>query len=55
MLRTMMRMMNAFIIGKRDAVMAENILVSSFTRPKSLTIRRARSSRISQFGKLNSP
>ncbi len=31
MLRTMTRMTNAFIMGKREAVMAENILVSSFT------------------------
>jgi hypothetical protein len=50
MLNTMMRITKAFIIGKREAVIAENILVSSCTRPKSRTIRKARISRTNQFG-----
>ena len=47
---TMINITNAFIIGKRDAVMAENIFVSSCTRPKSRTILKARISRTIQFG-----
>jgi hypothetical protein len=55
MLRTMPRMTKAFIMGNSDAVMAEIILVSSFTRPKSRTTLNARISRTSQSGMLKGP
>ncbi len=51
----MTRMTKAFIMGKRDAVMAEIILVSSRTRPKSLATRNALISRTSQSGMLKGP
>ena len=54
-LSTMIRITKAFIIGKREAVMAENIFVSSCTRPKSRTIRKARISRTNQSGMSNGP
>ena len=55
MLSTMIMMTKAFIIGTREAVMAENILVSSCTRPKSRTILKARSSRTNQSGMSKGP
>ena len=55
MLKTTNRITNAFIIGNSDAVMAEIILVSSFTRPNSRTTRKARINRTSQSGLLNGP
>jgi hypothetical protein len=54
-LSTMMRMTNAFIMGKSEAVIAENIFVSSCTRPNSLTIRKALINRTSQSGILKGP
>ncbi len=51
----MIKITKAFIIGKREAVMAENIFVSSCTRPKSRTILKARISRTNQSGKSNGP
>ena len=55
MLRTIPRMTKAFIIGNSDAVMAEIILVSSFTLPKSRTTLNARISRTSHSGLLKGP
>ena len=55
MLKTMIKITKAFIIGKREAVMAENIFVSSCTRPKSRTILKARISRTNQSGISNGP
>jgi hypothetical protein len=50
MLTTTIRIMNAFIIGKIDEVMAVIIFDSAGTRPKSLTILKARISRTSHPG-----
>ena len=48
-------MTKAFIMGKRDVVMAVIILASSPTRPKSRTTRRARITRTSESGMSNGP
>ena len=48
-------MTNAFIIGNSDAVIAENIFVSSVTRPKSRTTLNARMSLTSQSGMSKGP
>ncbi len=50
MLKTMTRIMNAFIMGKSDEVIAVIIFVSAGTRPKSLTILKARINRTSHPG-----
>ncbi len=55
MLKTMTRMMKAFIMGKSDVVMAVIIFVSSGTRPKSRTILKARISRTSHSGMSSGP
>jgi hypothetical protein len=48
-------MTNAFIMGNSEAVIAENIFVSSCTRPKSLTILKALINRTNQSGILKGP
>ncbi len=55
MLSTMISMTNAFIMGNSEAVIAENIFVSSCTRPKSLTILKALIKRTNQSGILKGP
>ena len=55
MLKTMTRMMKAFIMGKSDDVMAVIIFVSSGTRPNSRTILKARINRTSHSGMSSGP
>jgi hypothetical protein len=55
MLNTMIKITKAFIIGKRDAVMAENIFVSSCTLPKRRTTLNARINLTNQSGISNGP
>lgn len=55
MLKTIIRMTNAFIIGNNDEVMAEIIFVSSCTFPNSRTTLNARISRTSQSGLSKGP
>jgi hypothetical protein len=55
MLKMMARMTKACIIGSRDAVIAEIIFVSCFTRPNSRTTLNARINRISQSGISDGP
>ena len=55
MLKTIIRITKAFIIGNNDEVMAEIIFVSSCTLPKSRTTLKARISRTSQSGLSKGP
>jgi hypothetical protein len=54
-LKMIINMINAFIIGNSDAAIAENIFVSSVTRPKSRTTLKARISLTSQSGTSKGP
>ncbi len=55
MLRMMIRITKAFIIGKIDADIAENIFRNSLTLPNNLTMRKARIKRTSQSGMSSVP